>query len=176
MALWTYKTPPIFKQDAIATDKGWVDPVTGEILVAITGLDVKNTDAVVVPTFGTIAVPADGTYNLGDTLTFTLTVTEDVQVQGSPYIELTIGSTVRNAVYDSSTSTPTSLVFKYVVAADDLDTNGITVATVISLGTTGRGKNKVIDVVANTAGEPVAEASLTFTVPDTTAVLVDGSV
>lgn len=34
------QTPPLWAPDAIATDKGWVDPNTGEVLLAIEGLEV----------------------------------------------------------------------------------------------------------------------------------------
>lgn len=34
------QTPPAWAPNAIATDKGWVDPTTGEVLLAIEGLEV----------------------------------------------------------------------------------------------------------------------------------------
>lgn len=34
------QTPPAWAPNAIATDKGWVDPNTGEVLLAIDGLEV----------------------------------------------------------------------------------------------------------------------------------------
>ncbi len=34
------QTPPSWAPNAIATDKGWVDPNTGEVLLAIEGLEV----------------------------------------------------------------------------------------------------------------------------------------
>jgi hypothetical protein len=39
-------TPPVWAPDAIATEKGWVDSKTGELLLAIDGL-VKPKKAVV---------------------------------------------------------------------------------------------------------------------------------
>ena len=35
------KNPPKFAPNAVATERGWVDPKTGELLVAIKGLEVK---------------------------------------------------------------------------------------------------------------------------------------
>jgi hypothetical protein len=34
--------PPVWAPNAIATDKGWVDPNTGEVLIAIEGLEVQE--------------------------------------------------------------------------------------------------------------------------------------
>lgn len=38
MSLWTNQQPPELYPNAVATDAGWADPVTGELYVAITGL------------------------------------------------------------------------------------------------------------------------------------------
>lgn len=42
MPLWELNQPPLFKPDAVATRTGWMDPVTGEILVAIGSLPTKR--------------------------------------------------------------------------------------------------------------------------------------
>lgn len=46
MALWDYNTPPPFKnpkgKELVATDRGWADPDTGEVLVAIGNLNAKG--------------------------------------------------------------------------------------------------------------------------------------
>jgi hypothetical protein len=42
MPIWTLVTPPVFKPDAIPTKRGWQDPVTGELLVAIRQLEDKR--------------------------------------------------------------------------------------------------------------------------------------
>ena len=41
MPLWTKDSPPTFFKDAVQTEEGWVNPVTGEILVAISELTDK---------------------------------------------------------------------------------------------------------------------------------------
>ena len=38
MSLWTDQQPPVLYPNAVATEAGWADPVTGELYVAVTGL------------------------------------------------------------------------------------------------------------------------------------------
>jgi hypothetical protein len=171
MSTWSYKNKPTWFPTAVATSRGWENGTTNELLVAIGGLDTKNTDANSVPTF-TLAVPANATYTLGQSLIFTVTVSEAVEVAGTPALSVTIGSTVRLAVFDPATSTTTSLKFVYVIVAGDIDGNGIVVANTVTLGSTGKGKNKILDAITGTSGEVIADAALTFTVPSTTGILV----
>lgn len=46
MPLWTKDRPPVFRNpkhgEAVQTKAGWVDPVTGEVLVAISDLTTKS--------------------------------------------------------------------------------------------------------------------------------------
>lgn len=44
MPLWGYDDKPEFFPNAIATESGWVNPETGEILVAIRQLRTKRRD------------------------------------------------------------------------------------------------------------------------------------
>jgi len=134
-----------------------------EIVVAIGQLATKTADAVVAPSFTAVA-PADGNYETGDSIILTVNSDEAVTVYGSPYVVLTIGSTARNAVFDPVTSTTTALKFIYVVDADDLDTNGIAVATSITLGTDGLINDTIIGGggVAVT-GDDLAIGSVTTT-------------
>jgi hypothetical protein len=46
MPLWTLTNPPTFRTDAIPTERGWQDPVTGELLVAIRQLDDKRNNKI----------------------------------------------------------------------------------------------------------------------------------
>lgn len=139
-----------------------------EVVVALGQLLTKKGDAAVVPTF-TLAVPADGDYDTGAVLTFTVTPSEAVEVVGLPTIAVTIGSTVRLAVYDPVNSTSTSLLFKYTVVAGDLDSNGIAVANTITLGTT----DEIGDLVVGGGDVNVPALSLTFTVPTTTGITIN---
>ena len=38
MGTWSKETPPTWAPNAVATEKGWEDPQTGEVLVAVKGL------------------------------------------------------------------------------------------------------------------------------------------
>ena len=139
-----------------------------EVVVAIGELLAKKTDVGVVPTFS-LALPSNKNYLTGEVLSFTVTPSEAVVVEGTPTIALTIGSTARSAVYDAAASTGTSMVFKYTVVAADLDTDGITVANTITLGTS---LDNVKDVIIG-SGVTIAPASLTYTVGSTAGILVN---
>ena len=68
----------------------------------------------------------DGVYGIGDTVEVTVTFSENVTVTASPRLELTIGSSGRNAAYKSTTGS--KVVFSYTVAVGDSDTDGISIA------------------------------------------------
>ncbi len=76
---------------------------------------------------------ADNTYNVDDTIAVTVAFDSTVAVTGTPQLALGIGSATKQANYASGTSTA-SLVFRYVVVAGDLDTDGISIgASALSL-------------------------------------------
>ena len=96
----------------------WSNPGSGRTLSAPTVSRVAFT-----------STPASGqsnTYKLNDTLDVTVTFSEAVTVTGTPQIDLTIGSTVHQADYESG-STTTGLLFQYEVQADDEDDNGASI-------------------------------------------------
>ena len=68
----------------------------------------------------------DGVYGIGDNIEVTVTFSENVTATGSPRLELTIGSSARNAAYKSTTGS--KVVFGYTVAVGDSDTDGISIA------------------------------------------------
>ena len=117
------------------------------------------------PSVTSVGVPANGTYGVGQHMDFTVTFYEDVEVDdsgGIPYITLNIGGTTRNATYLSG-SNSSDLVFRYTVAAGDLDEDGIEVGGPITLDG---------GIIKDLAGN---EAILTLnSVGNTNAVLVDG--
>jgi len=82
-----------------------------------------------------VATPTAGTYKAGDTLSFTLTTEQSVNVTGTPRLALTIGTEPRTryATYDATASAGTSLVFTYTVADGDMDADGLAVAGAIDL-------------------------------------------
>jgi hypothetical protein len=113
------------------------------------------------PTITSVSGPASGTYIIGQHLDFTVAFSENVTVTGAPYVGLTIGSTARNATYLSGSGS-SNLVFRYTVANGDSDTDGIATASAITLSG---------GTIRNSAAN---NATLTFTAPDTSGVLVDG--
>jgi hypothetical protein len=111
------------------------------------------------PTITSVTGPTAGSYKADTTLSFTVNFSAAVTVTGTPQLPLTIGSTARNATYASG-SPGTALVFTYTVQAGDTDTDGIASASplVLNGGTIKNGST---------------DATLTFTPPNTTTVLVD---
>ena len=96
----------------------WSNPGSGTTLTAPTVSSVAFTS--------TPASAQNNTYKLNDIIDVTATFSEAVTVTGTPQIDLTIGSTVRQANYQSG-STTTQLVFQYTVQADDEDTDGASI-------------------------------------------------
>jgi len=145
---------PDYITDGTATDNlatlTFTAPDTSGVLVNAT-----------IPTISSVTPPANGTYLLGQNVDFIVNYSEAVTVTGFPTLSLTVGSTSRVATYLSGTGT-TALTFRYTVPTNDVDTNGIASASPLVLsGGTLQSSNGV-------------NATLTFTLPNTTAVLVDG--
>jgi hypothetical protein len=78
-----------------------------------------------------VLAPANGTYISAQNLDVTLVFNRAVNVTGNPYINLTIGSTVRQAAYLSGTGSST-LVFRYTTVPGDMDSDGITIANTVT--------------------------------------------
>src|SRR6185437_13524144 len=153
MSNWSLKNPPSYRTDAVAGPEGWKDPVTGEVLVAIGGLTTKQVPLASWPTF-TLAVPANGTYPAG-----------------TPSIDVTFGTTVRQAQFTGIDVTNKILTFEYTTIAGDDAPSGIVVSNTIDLNTTGKGKSRVVDELSLNSGETIPAASLTFTVPATAGII-----
>ncbi len=127
-------------------------------LPALTGVLVDTTAPAVT---GNIAVPANGSYGVGSTLTFTVTFDENVTIDGTDStLALIVGSTTRHATL--ATNTGNSLTYTYTVQAGDTDANGIAVGS-IDLGTT---------TIRDAAGND-ATVSLAGHLPSTAGILVD---
>ena len=56
-----------------------------------------------------------------------------VIVTGTPYLDLTIGNTIRRATYTGQDRYQRNMYFAYTVQATDADTDGISVATTVTL-------------------------------------------
>lgn len=122
-----------------------------------------NVDTVV-PSISSVTAPANGTYNIGDNLDFTVTFSESVTVNvdsGYPRIPIVIGATTRYLV-PTATLTSTVHTFRYALISGEEDTDGITVSSPMQIG----GAAYIRDIGQNAT-------TLTFTPPTTTGVLVD---
>lgn len=124
------------------------------------------------PAITAVAVPANGVYRSGDVLTFTAGFSENVNVTGTPSFDITIGSTVRKAVYSGGTST-NALTFAYMVQNGDLDMDGIMPASQLDLNsgtiTDAAGNNAALALnnTGNTSNVLVNTVSPTVTLSGT---------
>ncbi|MBP6879069.1 MAG: DUF4347 domain-containing protein [Phenylobacterium sp.] len=136
-------------------DAAGTGPADGTIAVTVAAADPPPSVS------GAIAVPANGSYAAGQTLSFTVTFDENVTVTGTDSVlGLTIGSVARDATFASSTAN--SITYVYTVQAGDTDANGISVGGV-TLGTTTIRDGAGNDAVLNLSGH----------LPSTAGVLVD---
>ena len=79
-----------------------------------------------VPTISSLALTSIGPYALNSNIEVTVYTTQKITVTGTPTLTLVIGTTEKTAQYASGSGS-SALVFKYTVAADDSDTDGIAV-------------------------------------------------
>ncbi|WP_370562533.1 autotransporter domain-containing protein [Luteimonas sp. C3_2_a3] len=123
------------------------------------------------PVVTSVSVPADGRYLAGDALDFTVHLSEAVIVDtagGTPYLELTVGSTSRQVSYVSGSGTD-ALAFSYIVQAGDRDYDGVMLGTTIVAngGTlrdaTGNDTTPALNAVGNTSGVLVGTGEQTIT-------------
>lgn len=114
--------------------------------------------AVGATTISSVSVPRDATYAPGQTLSFTVNVSEAVTVNttgGTPRIALTVGAATRYATYQYGSGT-SSLTFQYTVLSGDADSNGIIIGLLgLNGGTIRNGStdlNLTLNSVAATSG------------------------
>jgi len=154
-------TATVFSSNSVADGAlfGPADP--GNYLGLGLGLAALPNAAPAGPTIGSVTAPANGTYAAGQALDFTVDFSAAVNVTGTPTLALTIGATARTASYLSGSGTA-ALVFRSTAQAGDVDSDGIAVASPLALsgGTIKDGSS--------------ADATLTFTAPSTSSILVDG--
>ncbi|SDL38749.1 T9SS type A sorting domain-containing protein [Kriegella aquimaris] len=109
----------------------------------------------VAPSVSSVTLTANGTYASGQNLDFTIDFSENVTVNttgGTPQLAITIGSTTRQAVYQSGSGTG-SLLFRYILQAGDSDADGITVGALASNGgTVSDGAGNGADLTLNGVG------------------------
>jgi len=86
------------------------------------------------PVVTSVTGPPNGTYRIGQFVTFLVSFDQPVTVSttgGTPIILMTVGSTPRGVTYFSGSTTST-LTFRYLVQAGDLDINGVTLGSSIT--------------------------------------------
>ena len=135
-----------------------IDGNNADVVLANLNTNVVYVDAVP-PSVTSVNVPAPGYYKVGDALNFIVQFDENIVshvVTGQAYIDVTVGTSVVHATLFSQTSN--SLTFRYVVALNDRDVDGITPGNTIVLnGTTiadlaGNGAQLALNGVGNTSG------------------------
>ena len=76
-----------------------------------------------------ISAPASGdTYTRGEIIEVELRFDQAVGVSGTPNLALTLGSATAQAAWNRAGASPTTQVFRHVVAAADRDTDGLSIA------------------------------------------------
>lgn len=85
------------------------------------------------PSISNVVAPANKTYTEGDNIDFTVRFSEPVTVTGTPKIMLLVGSTTKEAVYQSG-SASNVLVFRYTVGTGDAAPDGIYAFSPVVLG------------------------------------------
>jgi uncharacterized repeat protein (TIGR02059 family) len=128
-------------------------------LPSTTGVLVDGT----VPTVaGTISVPGERMYSVGQVLQFTVSFNENISVTGIiSTLDLDIGGAARSAIYSSKTAN--SITYRYVVQEGDNDGDGIDVTGLSLHG----------GAIRDAAGND-ADLDLTGHLPSLAGVLVDG--
>ena len=117
---------------------------------------------------GDIVVPSSKTYLLGDILSFQLSFDEFVVVDtggGTPRLALNVGGSTKHAVYKRGSGSAT-LIFEFMVATGDRDSDGLTGGTELDLN-----GGSLLDQ----AGNAVLSSTLTaLNIQDPSGVYVDG--
>jgi large repetitive protein len=126
--MWTLTTPPNWVPTAVATDKGWEHPDTGEVLVAIGKLASANGAG---PAPKSVTLGSNkAKWIAGDNFDIYVNFNGDVTVTGTPRIAVTIGLNTRYANYLSGSGTGT-LKFRYTLVSGD--TGAISIGNAVGL-------------------------------------------
>ncbi|EPN8460490.1 Ig-like domain-containing protein [Vibrio cidicii] len=126
-------------------------------------ITISDDDDTTSPVITSISVPADNTYVVGQSLSFTVHTDEIVTVSGSPSLTLNIGGTTKSAAYVSGSGSK-ALLFTYSIESGLVDDDGISV-TALSMNA---------DEIQDTAGNDLNVAL--NSVGSLTNVLVDSVV
>ncbi|WP_426359444.1 Ig-like domain-containing protein [Pseudocolwellia sp. HL-MZ19] len=117
------------------------------------------------PIVTSVSAPTNGTYAIGDDLTFTVNFDEAIVVNtagGTPRLTITIGATTRYVDYVSGSGS-NALTFTYRLVAGDIDSDGLVLST-------------SLDVNSGTLADALGNAINTSlnNIPTLTGVLADG--
>jgi hypothetical protein len=107
-----------------------------------------------------ITIPPSGTYGDGELLSFTVIFTKNVTITGTPRITMNLGGSTVYANYQSGSGTK-NIVFRKTIVNPEVDADGIAISSPVGLNAGTIKDSSTINAV------------LTFTVPNTSSVLVD---
>lgn len=138
-----------------------------EVVVACSDLRNAGADISVVPTYTAAVSTPDGVLTnmvVGKTFRITITPSEPVEVRGAAKVQFVVGAgaSVRQAIYNQTESTSSSLVFDYVVATGDTSSAG---QVVVAAATNG---GQIADILPKSRTSIVTVA---FTSPTTSTVV-----
>lgn len=182
MSGYNYTDAPAWNANAVVDEKGWVDSVTGEVLVAINNLSGKSTDIGVVPTFAAILSGGLGSAVVATTTPGVLNTTSEVQTitvtaTGGTFTITYDGQTTAAIAYNASTAAvQTALWALSNIADNDVAVTGsagaYTLTWINSLGDVAQPTTDVTNLEGGLTY--VTGDILTVTVTASEAVVVDG--
>ncbi|WP_305983281.1 beta strand repeat-containing protein, partial [Roseivirga thermotolerans] len=95
---------------------------------------VEGTLTIVQASFVTsVTVPDDGTYAIGDEITFTVNFALPVTITGNPSLPITVGTETKAATLNRTVNESNTATFTYTIAEGDLDADGIALGASIDL-------------------------------------------
>ncbi|WP_136607420.1 S-layer homology domain-containing protein [Paenibacillus dokdonensis] len=115
---------------ALALNGGSIQSVAGNHAVLLLNSVGSTTNVLVsttAPAIQNVNVPVAGTYKTGNSLDFTVTMSKNVTVSGTPQLTLDIGGVKRTAPLIGMPSSNNTLQFRYMVQSGDHDNDGITI-------------------------------------------------
>ena len=142
-----------------------------EVVVACSDLLNAATDISAVPTFTAAVTCPDGTLTAmvaGKTLRCILTASEPVEVRGGAQIQFTVtgAASVRQAIYNQTLSTTTSLVFDYTIPTPSTADVSSAGQVVFAAATNG---GQIADILPKSR---TAKVTVTFTAPATSTAAI----
>lgn len=158
MAYWTNEIPPTWMDNAKATEQGWVDANTGELLVPIRNLAFSSGSAN--PVKVVLLNKDKYFYKTGDVLSVYVYFNEAVTASGTLGIPVDIGANTRSLLYVSGSGT-NRLLFSYTI--DSEDSGMIDFSSTTTIDTSG---GTLLDVQFGALGEfTITNAGSGYTAP-----------